>query len=407
MVQASAAPADRPLVRSINRAMVLHEVRQRGPLSRAAIARATGLSSVTVGAIAGELLSYGLVAEQDGAPSGRGRPASLLSFAPSSFQAVGIKLMEDHLVGAATNLDAEPLAEAEHGLRTTQPAHVVDAVCALVDRLVADAVLDRGRLLGVGIGMAGVVDGDEGVCRHSPFFGWRDVPIAARAAEALGTPVMVENDVNTLALAERWFGVGHDVDDFLLVTLGRGVGLGIVREGRLHRGAHGGAGEFGHTVVDGNNRPCSCGNVGCLEATVSESALLEAAKTLSRAGGRELDDVEELYRRAGDDPRLRALLEQAGGVLGRGLANLVNLFAPSLVIVSGEGVRAGSIMLEAVRQEVSLHVFPGLRDTYKFAIEPLPDAAWARGAASLVLGELFDVPLRAGGNLLWADEKVP
>lgn len=312
--------------------------------------------------------------------------------------------MEDHLVGAVTDLETEPIAEGELPMNGSDPAEVVAAVTDLVDQLCRDADLDRRQLLGVGIGMAGLVDGDAGVCRYSPFFGWSEVPLASMAAEALGVPVRLENDVNTLALAERWFGAGHDNDDFVLVTLGRGIGLGIVNDSLLYRGAGGGAGEFGHTVVDSNGRPCPCGNIGCLEANVSEPAILEAARTLVASDAGSLREISDVYERAQHDPRLAQLLNDAGRAIGRGLANVVNLFAPTLVMVSGEGIRAGDLMFGPMRDELSKRVFPGLRDSFTLQIEPLPDAAWARGAASLVLGDLFDTPLRAGGDLLWSRE---
>lgn len=385
--------------------MVLREIRQ-APTSRAALARQTGLSQVTVGAITAELLGYGIIAEGDQAPSRGGRRATLLQLVPGSFHAVGIKLKDDGLVGAVTNLQAEPLAEMESPLEGQNPEAVVEAIVGLVERLLVAAGASRPSLLGVGIGMAGVVDGDAGVCRHSPFLGWRDVPIAALAEQQLRVPVMVDNDVNTLALAERWFGVGHEVDDFVLVTVGRGIGLGVVTDGRLVRGAHGGAGEFGHTFVDGTDRPCTCGNVGCLEATVAEPALLSSARTLLEQEDVSIPDADALYAMADGEPAVGDLLEQAGRMLGRGIANVVNLFAPSLVIISGEGIRAGEALLGPLRAELTKRVFPGLRSSFEVAVEPLPDAAWARGAASLVLGEIFDVPIRTRSDVLWEREAV-
>lgn len=399
--------ADRPLVREINRAVVLHEIRQRGPLSRSDVARATGLSTATVGTIISELLTYGLVAEADGAPGGRGRPGTPVRFLPSAFQVVGIKLMEDHLVGAATDLEGEALAVGEEPLDGLAPEQVVEAAKTLVDRLCSEAGLEKGWLLGVGIGMAGIIDGDRGICRYSPYLGWRDVPLAAMASEVLGVRVRLENDVNTLALAERWFGVGHDIDNFVLVTLGRGIGLGVVSDGKLYRGARGGAGEFGHTQVDGNSRPCPCGNIGCLEASISEPAILEAAQTLVGRNKTVPTTIEEVYELAGQDPRVSQLLSQAGRALGRGLANVVNLFAPEMVILSGEGIRAGDLMLSAMNEELAIGVFPGLRDSYTLAVEPLPDAAWARGAASLVVGDLLEIPARQGSDFIWSREMSP
>lgn len=398
-------PADRQLVRAMNRAMVLREIKQ-APVSRAEVARSTGLSQVTVGAITSELLGYGVIAEGDQAPSSGGRPATLLELVPGAFHAVGIKLREDGLVGAVTNLEAEPLAEMECPLEGRNPRAVLEVAAGLVDALLLSAGVERTSLLGLGIGMAGVVDGDAGVCRHSPFLGWRDVAVAELAEEMLGIPVLVDNDVNTLAMAERWFGAGRDVDDFVLVTLGRGIGLGVVANARLLRGARGGAGEFGHTTVDGSNRPCPCGNTGCLEASVSEPALVEAARILLGDDSSRIVDAEALYALATDDLALQGLLVEAGHMLGRGLANVVNLFAPSVVILSGEGVRAGEALLAPVRDELTARVFSGLRDSFEVVVEPLPDAAWARGAASLVLSEIFDVPTRTRSDLLWGREVV-
>lgn len=398
-------PADRQLIRAINRALVLQLIRHEGPISRAAVARSTGLTQVTVGTITSELMAHGVVQEGAQAPSTGGRPATLLHLVPNSYLAVGMKVMEDHIVGAVTDLEAGTIAEADLPLTGFDPDDVVSTISRLLELLIERAGSQRAKILGVGIGLAGVVDGRAGVCRYSPFLGWHDVRLAELAERALGVPVLIENDVNTLALAERWFGAGHDVSDFVLVTLGRGVGLGIVADGRLYRGAHGGAGEFGHTVVDGSDRPCACGNIGCLEATVAEPALAAAARTLLGSPTHPAD-ADELYRLIPDTPALRPLFRVAGKMLGRALANLVNLFAPALVIVSGEGIRAGDVLLDPLREELEARVFEGLRGTYRLVVEPLPDAAWARGAASLVLGELFEMPTHTQADLLWSRENV-
>lgn len=399
--------ADRQLIRAINRTHVFQLIREDGPISRAGIARTTGLTQVTVSTIINELMAHGLVGEGDQAASTGGRRATLVHLIPRSYFAVGAKVMEQHIVGAVTDLAGNLIAEADVPLddQRTSPDEVVAGLDRLVNSLVTSAGVPRARLLGLGIGMAGVVDGRTGVCRYSPFLGWHNVPIAELASRQLGIPVLVENDVNTLALAERWFGVGQDVSDFLLVTIGRGVGLGIVAEGRLYRGGRGGAGEFGHTVVDGNDTPCVCGNIGCLEATVAEPALINAARAILGTPGHPAD-ANELYRQLRDTPVLRPIFYDAGKMLGRALANLVNLLAPTMVILSGEGIEAGDALLAPLRQELEAKVFDGLRDSYQLVVEPLPDAAWARGAASLVLGEVFDLPTNSQADLLWSRENV-
>ncbi|MGH3443475.1 MAG: ROK family protein [Nitriliruptorales bacterium] len=393
--------ADRSLVRGINRSVVLRTVKEAGALSRADLARASGLSQVTIGSIVSELIDRQLLVEGDEAPSNGGRPSRLLLLNGGAYVAAGLKVTEDHVVGALTDLEATVLAEATRPLATAEPENAAAAVGELIGDLLTESGVTASRLLGVGIGMAGVIDGPSGVCRYSPFLGWRDVAVADLVGAVVGVPVLVDNDVNTLALAERWFGVGQGVSDFLLVTVGRGVGLGIVTDGSLFRGAAGAAGEFGHTLVDDSDRPCSCGRTGCLEAIVGEAALLEATRDVRRRRRRSQPRTPaELYKLIEKDADVAALVAAAGRTLGRGVANLVNLFAPELVIVSGEGLEAGPTLVDAIADEVGRHVFPGLAGSYRLVAEPLPEGAWARGAASLVLGELFETPTRTQLDLL-------
>lgn len=394
--------ADRGLVRAINRAAVLRAVKDAGQVSRADIARQSGLSQVTVGSIVSDLVDQDLLVEGDEAPSNGGRPSRLVLLNSDAYASVGLKLTEDHVAGALTDLEANVLVERSFPLASTDPERVARTLGEAVEGLLSDAAVDRRRLLGVGIGTAGVVDGESGVCRYSPFLDWHDVPIGDLVAARVGVPVLVENDVNTLALAERWFGAGQGQRNFLLVTVGRGVGLAIVADGALYRGA-GGAGEFGHTVVDGSTRTCSCGRTGCLEAVVGETGLLAAAADVARSKRRRRPaDLPELYAAAETDAALREVIRQAGGILGRGLANLVNLFAPSLVIVSGEVLELSGLLVDSATETLDDHVFPGLAGSFEVITEPLPEAAWARGAASLVLGELFDTPTRTQLDLLSA-----
>ncbi|MBW3619867.1 MAG: ROK family protein [Actinobacteria bacterium] len=389
-------------MRAINRAAVLRALKDLGSVSRAGIARHSGMSQVTVGSIVADLLDRELLVEGDEAPSNGGRPSRLLLLNAAAYAAVGLKLTEDHVVGAITDLEANVTLEATRPLTGRTPEAVADLIAETVTGLLKESGTDRHRLLGVGVGMAGVVDGTEGVCRHSPFLRWRDVPIGALVGDRVQVPVLVENDVNTLALAERWFGAGRGERDFLLVTVGRGVGLGIVADGSLYRGA-GGAGEFGHTVVDGSTRVCTCGRTGCLETIVGEAGLIAAAREVGNGRRpRRPRDLGDLYLAVEDDPDLRNVVEDAGRALGRGIANLVNLFAPRLVIVSGEVLHVSSVLVESATAAIDDHVFPGLEGSFEVVAEPLPESAWARGAASLVLSEIFETPTRTQLDLLSA-----
>jgi predicted NBD/HSP70 family sugar kinase len=254
------------------------------------------------------------------------------------------------------------------------------------------------RIVGLGLGMAGLIDRNQGVCRYSPFLPWRDVPIRSLLADRVDLPVIVENDVNALTIAERWFGVGATAPNFLVVTLGRGVGMGIMLQGALYRGATDGAGEFGHVTIVNDGEPCACGKRGCLEAYVSEPALQRA---VSRLAGYDIDlDAAVEQARAGDE-RFRACFHDAGRKLGGALANAVNILNPDLLILSGEGSRFLDLMLPALRDTCARESFDGLFDDMRLVVEPWGDDAWARGAAALVLDDFFHpsvTPLRAASS---------
>jgi predicted NBD/HSP70 family sugar kinase len=217
-------------------------------------------------------------------------------------------------------------------------------------------------------------------------------------------PVYLENDVNTLTIAEQWFGYGHGVQHFVVVTVGRGIGAGIVVNGQFYRGAMGGAGEFGHITLLEGGPPCDCGKQGCLEALASDQAMVRQARAAMALGERTtLAEVETLTleaivaaAEAGDELAQR-LLADSGRWLGIGIATLVNVLNPQLVIVGGEGVHAGEWRFGSMRMAIGNHSFDGLGSDLQIVIEPSGDRTWARGAASLVLQEIYKSPIHAGG----------
>ena len=232
---------------------------------------------------------------------------------------------------------------------------------------------------------AGVIDRASGVVRHATYADWRDVDLAGLLEKRLGLPVVVDNDVNTLVANEQWFGAGRGVADLAVVSIGRGIGLGMVLDGRLYRGAAGGAGEFGHLkVADGPD--CACGGRGCLEAVIGGPAIL------SRTGRATLEDAAAVAR--GGDPAARAVFDEVGRILGTAVGNLVNLLNPKLIVLAGEGTRAGELILPGFDDALRTAVFDGLQQELEIVVDDWDDEAWARGAAGLFLGELFQPNLR-------------
>jgi predicted NBD/HSP70 family sugar kinase len=382
--------ANQDLMRDLNTNLVVNLVKTGGPISRAELARQSKLSPATITGIVGRLLRTGILSEAAVGPSRLGRPPVLLRLNERAGYVVGIKLTEYGLTTVVTNLAAEVVYSAE---TSTPLVGDPDTALAAIETAVREGLgksgLKRKMVLGVGIGLAGIIDAAAGVCRYSHILHWRDVHLSEPLRRRLQIPVWVDNDVNTLAVAEKWFGAGVGLRHFLTVTVGRGVGLGVVLNGEIYRGAFGGAGEFGHTIVALGGAPCQCGREGCLEAVVSEPVL---RSQVSAVLGRPVSQQELVELAGGNDPRVRRVFGDAGRQLGLALANLVTLLNPERLIVSGEGTRFGPAFFEPMIQAVRETAFAGVGASLDIVVQRWGDDAWAIGAATLVLRELFSLP---------------
>jgi len=381
-----------------------------GPTSRAGIAAETGLSPATVSNLTVELIEEGLVHEIGVIETSRGRPPVLLRINSEARYVVGVKVMPNSLVAVVTDLDANVVADRtltgfgamDDGIGTAHlsPAAVVDGLTEVIEEIVAHAEIRKTDLLGVGVGLAGIIDSGAGVCRYSPFFGWHDADLVSPLEERLGLEVHLANDVDSLTIAEQWFGHGRRSDHFVVVTVGRGIGAGFVLNGRFYGGHAGGVGELAHVTVAPGGPLCACGKRGCLEVMASDVALAAAARAavedgadtaLSTASEVTLDTVVHAAEQG--DHVARDLLAESGRWLGLGIGTLVNLLNPQLVIVAGEGVEAGEWRLEPMRRALDEACFESIGADMRLVVESAGDTAWARGAACVVLGEFFKSPL--------------
>ena len=388
---------NRDLIRAINRSTILNIIKLHAGIPRAEIARLTGLSPATVSAISAELIQENLVFEKETGDSSGGRRPIMLAINPHGGCVVGIKLMEDHALGALTDLEATLLGKLSYPLTDTSPSAVSQALSELVSELLNTSENPAPNLMGVGVGLAGIVDSAQGLVRQSPFFGWTDVPLREMIQDRVRVPVYLDNDVNTLAFAEKWFGAGRGIDNFLVVTFGRGIGLGIVVNGQFLHGRRGSAGEFGHTVIQPGGELCACGKRGCLEMYVSEPAMLrQAAEAFQQERLASLPETpEDMVALAEEgETAVQEIFAQSGRLLGQSIANLINIFNPERILINGEGVRAGTWLFEPMQAAIDEHTMPSLRQDVSILVEPLGDDAWARGAASLVLHELFESPIK-------------
>ena len=382
---------NRDLMRDINRHLVLNLVKNRGPISRTQLAADSGLAQGTITNITRDLMDDGMVREVASGPSTGGRRPILLEIDPAGGFALGMKLIAGRVILALTDLEGN-VCQSQVA-PTSDPGDVAAYLASLeaaTSSFLDAAGVEAARLIGIGVGLPGFIDHAAGVCRHSALLGWHNVPLEAMLEAFFPTPVVLDNDVNTLTLYEALFGSGRGLEDFLVVTTGRGIGMGAVVNGRLMRGAGGGAGEFGHIPLCPDGPVCNCGRRGCLEAMASDPALVGQAQAAGLAVQSAADLLE--LARAGDQIA-RDLYAAAGNWLGRGIATLVNVFNPDRVMLSGEGMQAAEFLVPAVEAALHAHTFDGLAEQLTLAVEPLDDVTWARGAASLALDALFGQPV--------------
>ena len=256
----------------------------------------------------------------------------------------------------------------------------------------ANSGVRRAALHGVGFGVPGFIDGEAGVSHWSPIFGDGRVELRELFAERLGSPCFIDNDANLATLAEQWFGRGRGVANMIVVTIEHGVGMGAIIGGRLYRGAGGVGAEFGHVKIRPDGALCRCGQRGCIEAYLADFAILREVATFRPSMGDRRPDRRERRaargsrrRRAPEIGRIQAIYARAGDLLGVGLANLVNIFAPELLVVTGSGAAAADLFEPTMRRAFEANVLSVATERTRVEVAQISDAVWARGAAALVL----------------------
>jgi len=393
-------PADRALgrerIRSLNQSAVISAIHRHGRISRTDLAVELQLSPAAITMLTAPFVEEGLVFEAEvGTSESVGRKPILLGINYDHAHVYGVKVMNHAVVAALTNLNAEVIALHTHELQDTRESTVLSAIAAATTQLGAMVEGSAVRPLGIGVSMPGVVDHHAGSVRHSQMFGWGKVPFAELLTAELKLPVLLENDVNALAAAHGWFGHGRGHEAFLVLTLGRGVGLGIVVNGGVYRGPRGGAGEFGHTTFTPIAPRVMAHETTTLENLIGDGALATQA---SRLLGREVDPETVTALAAEGDAQVLDLLADAGDCLGVAISDLANIFAPSLVILSGEGLRNAPYLLPRLRPQLDAHGFGDLADDVEIVVDSWGDDGWARGAAGLAAARFLQeasIPLDA------------
>ncbi|MGK5530526.1 ROK family protein [Streptomyces sp. URMC 129] len=363
-----------PLAPSTRR--VALEVLLHGPLARSELASRLGMSAASLTRLTKPLLDTGVLREvPEVLPRAGGRPLQPLDIDAGLQRFVGVKLTGDRAYGVVTDLRADIVAHRSVPIRDRRPEQVVRDLAALVAELTPDAVPAA-----IGVGLGGAVRG-FGHVRRAPFLGWRDVGLGALVAGATGRPAVVSNDVDALVEAEHWFGDGRGVRNFAVLTVGAGVGGGLVVHDRLVTGRDSGLGLLGHFPLDVRGPACPEGHPGCADSLLTTDGIrLQASLAL----GRTVSYDQALDLAQAGDPVVGRVVANAARALGTLVAAVANIAQPERVIITGEGVRLARVDERRLRDAVAAARSPEASPVDLRVLDDDP-TLWARGAAAVAI----------------------
>ncbi len=361
------APLRTPDLRLANTQTILRYLYLNGPTSRLDLSDHTNLSPGTITNVTSEMLHEGVLIEKGLEESYGGRPRTILDINPDYCYVVGVSIGETQIQMGLYNLKQQELANRREDVLTK--ALSINQLINIIDsgylKLLASSGVPENKIMGMGIGVPGIVSHNGKVNANLPMWGWKPAPLLEMIEKKIHLPVYIDNGAKLMALAESWFGAGRGVQNMIVVVLGTGIGAGIITKGTLYRGSTNSAGEWGHTKIALEGRPCRCGGHGCLEAYIGAPGIIASwyeatAKPRPEEPVDQLKFLTELLKNYQDDePCAIQVLNLTTKVLGIGIANLVNIFNPELIVIGGwVGLMIGNTILHDLKKIVKENSLP-------------------------------------------------
>jgi len=404
---------DQMWVRERNLAIVLNYLWEAGqPVSRAHLVQVSGLNKSTVGSLLAQLQSWEFVKETGVSEPRPGRPGALLDVNPEAGRLIGAEIGVGFVSVVVTDLKAgvtwrrkiETVKGRDMPVTPQDQDQVLEQAEGLVQEAIQQATAGETRLFGIGLGVPGLVDHATGTLLFAPNLKWSNVPLRDMWRKRFGVPVVVENEANAAALGEWMLGVARQVDNFVYLSAGVGLGGGLMIDGKLYGGRGGFAGEVGHMTLEPDGPLCNCGNRGCWEVLIGPTAIIQrvrqamvegqATHLLALCGGDvEAIRMEHVLQAAEQgEPAILNTLDEVGRYLGIGIANLINTFNPSRVVLGGVLSLAGPYILPRAQQEVKTRALDVAYQGVEITLSAFKFDACVMGGAALILHEILNNP---------------
>lgn len=377
-------------MKSVNKSIILNKIRTSAPISRAQIAKETKLTPPTVSSIVKELIEQDIVSESDLGKSRGGRKPTMLLINSSAFYVIGVDAGPETVECILTDLSGRVMERIVNNIVIPiTNEHFLSILKQGIHHILEVSRLSKENILGIGVAMHGVVDVETGTSLIAPNLNLTDVPIRSEIEKAFGLQVKVENDARAMALGEYWFGGHGELDSMAAVNIGRGVGAGIVIEGKLYHGAQDLAGEFGHMTIDINGEVCTCGNRGCLQTFATGSAIGYRARKCIKDNIDTLTGEEVYLQAQSGDERYMNVLQETGEIIGIGLTNFIHMMNPRKIVLGGGVMKSEKFLLPAIKQTLDQRVLTPAARQAEVVVTQLGDDATLLGAVSLLLVEVF------------------
>ena len=389
------------LIKNLNTSCILDAIREKGMISRADIARQTGLTPATVSNITAEMMDLGLIEETERGASNGGRKPVMLSIRSSVCKFAGVHISSDTLETAIVDTDANILwherAVLPKGVRHTQ---ALDQAIRMIGK--GQESLGADRISGIGVCVHGLVRSEEGLLVYAPNLGWENVRIGDVMESEFSVPAVVENDVHAMTLAESWCGFARSVKDYVYLYIGPGIGGSVVFNNELYKGYGGFAGEFGHNTIEPDGPLCTCGNRGCFQALASETTMLENFRKRKGAAAAGFTFADMMCEAKAGDADAREVILQAARYIGVEVGNIINALSPSLIVINGRVTGFGNMVMTVIDDEVRRRGLKYSQNFTRIVFSHLGEKAPIEGAATCIIRELFASPkkfLRLAGGM--------
>lgn len=390
------------LMKSMNRSLILNIIREKGLISRAEIAKLTGLTPPTVSNLVKELLEAEIVIEQRLGESSGGRKPTMLTLNSEVFHIIGLDVGSHDIKIILTTITGKILKKVLVPIPPEITSEsLLDMIVESIRSMIVKDDIDNSKIIGIGVGMHGIVDVEKGISILAPNLNLKNIPIKKVLEKEFNMIVKMENDARAMGLGELWFGHGVGVHSFVSINIGRGIGAGIIMNGKLHHGSHFISGEIGHMAIDINGPKCTCGNHGCLQAFASGPSIVENVKKQLRLGqtsllkelsGPDFEQItgEMIYEAAlQKDPLSISTLAQAGRYLGIGITNLIHMINPDRIILGGGVLNAKEFIFDSIRTTVQQRALTETAKNTEIIVSKFGEDATAMGAVALIMAEIF------------------